>query len=216
MKVAVIADMHGNLNFKVSEAELLLIAGDICPAYHDFLASVDMQADWLNCEFRNWLKEQPVKNVVICPGNHDWIFEKDISKVPDLGKDTHYLIDKSIKILGLKIYGTPWQLPFCSWAFNLREEGLKLCWEDIPEDIDILLCHSPPYKIMDTEGRNYSHIGSKSLSNRIIDIKPKVVAFGHNHNNYGIVKKGGIKYINASLVNESYEMVREPIIIEMD
>lgn len=210
-----IADMHGNLKFEVPEADLLLIAGDICPAHYDYLISVDMQADWLNCEFRNWLKEQPVKNVVICPGNHDWIFEKNINKVPDMGKNIYYLIDKSIKILGLKIYGTPWQLPFCSWAFNLREEELKLCWKDIPDDIDILLCHSPPYGIMDIEGINYSHIGSKSLSNRIIDIKPKLVVFGHNHNNHGIVEKDGIKYINASLVDDEYKIVREPIVIEL-
>jgi len=216
MLISIISDFHGNLNFAVEESNLLLIAGDICPAYRNFLTSIDMQEDWLNCEFRKWLKKQPVKNVVICPGNHDWIFEKDINRVPNLGNNVHCLIDERTELLGLKIYGTPWQLPFCDWAFNLREEGLKLCWEKIPEDTDILLCHGPPYNIMDIEGRDNSHIGSISLSNRIKNIKPKIVAFGHNHNEHGVVEHDGITYVNASLVDESYNMNREPIVLDID
>lgn len=215
MKITILADIHSQLNFKIPKSDICLIAGDICPAYHDFLTSIDMQADWLDCEFRSWLKKQPVKDVVICPGNHDWIFEKDISKVPNFGKNVHYLIDEEIKLLGLKIYGTPWQLPFCEWAFNLREERLKLCWDNIPEDTDILLCHGPPYGIMDVESTDNFHIGSRTLLDRIKNIKPKIVAFGHNHNEHGIFEEDGIKYINASLVDEKYKMTRKPIMVEL-
>lgn len=215
MKITMLADNHSQLNFKIPESDICLIAGDICPAYHDSLTSIDMQAEWLDDKFRKWLKKQPVKNVVICPGNHDWIFEKNIRKVPNLGENVHYLIDEGIELLGLKIYGTPWQLPFCEWAFNLREERLKLCWDKIPSDTDILLCHGPPYGIMDVENRYNSHIGSKTLLDRIINIKPKIVVYGHNHSEQGVVEEDGIKYINASLVDESYKMVREPIIIEV-
>ncbi len=214
MKTIAISDAHSNLNFSVPEADLLLIAGDMEPAFHNPFLSINLQSDWLNVDFRYWLVEQPVKECIYLAGNHSWIFEKAKDRVPKMNKNFHYLQDESIEIFGLKIYGTPYQLPFNKWAFNLTEEELSRKWEQIPDNIDILLCHSPPYGIMDKTSDN-KNIGSKSLLKRIEKIKPKYIVYGHNHAEYGIIEKNGIKYINCSLLNEKYKMVREPIELEI-
>ena len=218
MKICCIADSHGNLSFKVPEADLLLIAGDLCPAYHSSYQSINMQVNWLNIEFRNWLADQPIKECVAVAGNHDWIWEVAKDQVPKMNANFHYIEDESIEILSKKIYGTPVQPFFYDWAFNKEEESLQKYWDNIPEGLDILLLHCPPYGILDeTHHPNYpsEHIGSKSLLEKIKKVKPKLVVFGHNHSEHGIIEKDDIMYINASLVNEQYKMTKNPIIVEL-
>ncbi len=215
MKICCIADMHGNLGFEVPEADLLLIAGDLCPAYHDAATSISMQEDWLNQHFRYWLLEQPVKECICVAGNHDWIWEKAISRVPKMNTNFHYIEDESIEILGKKIYGSPVQLPFMDWAFNREPAHIKRYWKNIPKGLDILLLHSPPHGIMDEIGENNERMGCKNLANRIKNTKPKLVVFGHNHNKHGIVVEDSITYINASVLDERYNRSKEPIVIEI-
>ena len=220
MNITAISDMHGQLNFKVPKSDILLIAGDLCPASHNSYISIGMQRDWLDCKFRNWMNEQPVDDIIAVSGNHDWIFEIAKDEVPFFGEEGKfkYIEDELIIYKDLKIYGTPVQLPFNNWAFNREEKSLQGYWDNIPEGLDILLLHSPPYGIMDKTGHStYSskRIGSKSLKKRIDEVRPKYVIFGHNHNGYGIEEIDGITYINASLLNEQYEMVNEPIVFEI-
>jgi len=214
MKIVCISDIHSNLNFSVPEADLLLIAGDLCPACHDKNSSIKQQIDFLNSHFRFWLLEQPIKECVVVAGNHDWIWETAKDRVPEMNENFHYLEDSSIEIMGLKIYGTPVQLPFCDWAFNREEKQIVKYWENIPEGLDILLLHSPPYGIMDMT-MDKVRIGSKSLKERIEKVRPKYVVFGHNHNGYGTVVKDDITYINASLLDERYYMSRRPRVLEI-
>jgi Icc-related predicted phosphoesterase len=217
-RIVAISDIHSNLKFEVPEADLLLIAGDLCPADHAPHTSIDMQVFWLKGKFKRWLYKQPIKECVSISGNHDWIWEKCSSLVPDLGEKFHYLQDSEITLFGKKIYGTPWQPPFNDWAFNKEVDRLKLHWDNIPEDVDILLTHCPPYGILDeTQHPNYpkEHIGDKNLLDRIKEVKPKLSIYGHNHNKNGIVEQNGITFVNCSMVDESYKLTREPIVLEI-
>jgi hypothetical protein len=63
--------------------------------------------------------------------------------------DIIYLEDSSVTIDGVKIYGSPHQPPFHDWAFNRTEPERIEIYKQIPEDIDILLTHGPPYQILD-------------------------------------------------------------------
>lgn len=214
--------MHNNLRFTVPEADLLLIAGDICPALRSGYLSIDMQQNFLNTDFRDWYNKQPVDHIISVAGNHDWIYEIAKNRVPRCGigsdRKFEYIEDELTKYNGLSIYGTPVQPPFLDWAFNREEEQLIKYWDNIPEGLDILLLHCPPYGILDeTHHRDFlsEHIGSKSLKKRIEEVRPKLVVFGHNHGEHGIVEEDGIKYVNASLVNEEYKMMRDPIMVEL-
>ena len=219
MRIVAISDMHGNLKFDVPEADLLLIAGDICPATHDASESSYMQKDWIYNKFNPWLAGQPIKQCVMVVGNHDWMWEHlPRHLLPWLAFNCCHIEDEMAIMTSLndplKIYGTPVSLPFCDWAFNREEAQIQKYWDNIPEGLDILLLHSPPYGILDKTNHS-EHIGSKSLLKRIKEVRPKLVVFGHNHNEHGVVEMDGIKYVNASLVDESYKMTREPIVVEL-
>ena len=212
-KIIAISDMHGKINgLTVPKCDLLLIAGDV----GRFGKRIYEDSNWLAKHFSQWLRQQPAKHIVMTPGNHDVIFDYALKTVPKL--DCHVLIDELVEIEGLKIYGSPWSLEFCNWGFNLSEEKLKLVWDKIPEDIDILLVHSPPFGIMDmTQNPRYGYkrIGSPSLVKKIKEIRPKYVVFGHNHGQPGVVEEDGIVFINATLLNDYYERVNPPIVIEV-
>jgi Icc-related predicted phosphoesterase len=243
MKICCISDIHSNLKFDVPECDLLLIAGDICPATRvspdasieralDLEYNINLQAAWLEDKFKKWLYDQPIEYAIFTPGNHDWIWEFGKERVPtswfpgntiDREMVANARIESAEDYLvfykGLKIYGTPVQLPFCDWAFNRPEKQIQGYWGAIPEGLDILLLHSPPYGILDrTNHPSYpsEHIGSKSLLKRIKEVKPKLVVFGHNHGSHGEYEEDGIKYVNASLVDERYKMTRKPIMVEME
>ena len=221
MKIVCISDCHGNFNFEVPECDLLLIAGDVCPAYHDPLPSLELQKNWLKNEFNGWLGFQPAKHKVMIAGNHDWLFQISPEEVPEL--NCHYLEDSSIEIEELKIWGSPWQLEFNNWAFNLTEKELKKKWNLIPDDIDILLVHSPPYGILDElfePGNKFiENIGSPSLRKKIFEIIPKLVVFGHIHERGGyteyVESPWPVKFVNACLLNDDYKICREPFLINL-
>ena len=218
IKIVCISDCHGNLSFEVPEADLLLVAGDMEPARHEATMSINMQSVWLANNFSSWLAEQPIKECVYIAGNHSWIWEYFPSLVPDMSENFHYLGDSGINLFGKKIYGTPWQPPFNNWAFNKETDKLKMHWDNIPEDVDILVTHCPPFGILDeTQHPNYSkkRIGDKNLFKRIKEVKPFVSVFGHNHGQNGLIELDGIKFINCSMVDEEYNLTREPICIEI-
>jgi Icc-related predicted phosphoesterase len=207
------SDIHGNIkDIEIPECDILLIAGDI--GRHG--RQIYKDANWLGYDFNPWLEKQPAKHIVMTPGNHDIIFQDALKLVPKLS--CNVLIDELVEIEGLKIYGSPWQTRFYDWGFNLTEDKLKLVWDKIPADIDILLVHSPPFGIMDmTQHPGYpcKRIGSRSLAERIKVIRPKYVVFGHNHGEPGVIERDGITYINATLVDDSYIVKNPPIMIEV-
>ena len=51
---------------------------------------------------------------------------------------------------GIKIWGSPYTPEFNNWAFPLKtEEAKQELWQQIPNDIDILMTHGPPKGILD-------------------------------------------------------------------
>jgi Icc-related predicted phosphoesterase len=208
MKIIALSDLHGQLPEIPKDTELLLIGGDICPtASH----SKQFQKNWLDMTFRKWLDK------IECPivatwGNHDFIGE-----YPDLVPKLkwHLLVDESVELLGLKIYGSPWQLRFFDWAFNLDESDLAKKWALIPEDTDVIVLHSPVYGYGDDCPRkdgSIEHVGSPSLLEIINNIKPKLVVFGHIHNGRGMwTNEHGTIIANVSMVNNRYEMIYSPM-----
>jgi Icc-related predicted phosphoesterase len=227
MKICAIADMHGNLP-EIPECDLLLIAGDICPHFctrYGHVGDIDDvwgQADWLRHEFGAWLDKVPAKEVVAVFGNHDWVAEKRPQLIPKLR--WHLLQDSTVSVLGLKIFGSPFQPYFHHWAFNAPpgeegEEFLAAKWHNIPNDTDIIIVHGPPsgYGDIAPDGRP---TGSPSLTERIKVVRPKLSVHGHIHCGRGVWRltyadnTEGI-ITNASILNEAYQMVFEPMKFEI-
>lgn len=209
MRIYCVSDLHGNLP-EIPECDLLLIAGDIVPTTAH---KPEASASWLRQEFRRWLEGLPAQDILGIAGNHDWIFQLRPDLVPSL--PWIYLQDSGIEIDGLKIWGTPWQPVFFDWAFNLPESELKLRWKMIPDDIDILITHGPPYGIGDFSTYGNMHAGSPSLLARIGELQPKLSVFGHIHSGYGQYNINETIAVNASLVNEKYEPVNPVRVITL-
>ena len=115
------------------------------------------------------------------------------------------------------MYGSPWQPEFCNWAFNLPHNGKELesHWQAIPNDVDVLITHGPPFGVLD---RNSSGMpcGCELLAKEIEErIKPQLHIFGHLHEGYGIACRGKTLYINASTCTLNYRPTNPPIVIHV-
>ena len=204
MKVVTVSDLHGILP-KIPEADLLIIAGDICPVYdHTFF----WQNKWLITVFKPWLLANPVKSTVGVWGNHDLIAEKHTP--PNL--PWHVLTDEMVKLFGLRIYGLPWQRRFYDWAFNLDEPELSQKYEAIPE-CDIIVSHGPAYGYGDKTPRELT--GCQTFTRRIDELQPQLVVTGHIHCDPGVWKRGETTIVNATLVDEQYREANPPRVFDI-
>lgn len=219
-KIVAISDLHGQLP-EIPECNLLLIAGDLCPVYDH---SVLFQERWLKDNFYPWLRSLQrtgiVEYIVYVAGNHDFIFEREPFRLAPLTgiEKIYYLEESSVTVDGLKIYGLPDQLPFGEWAFNTSEADLKDKYSRIPQDVDVLISHGPPYgfgdRSLDWHGtKKLVNNGSLSLRERIDDLqpRPRLVVYGHIHEGYGRYQLGDSILLNASLMNEHYKLVNAPL-----
>ena len=84
----------------------------------------------------------------------------------------------------------------------------------IPEDTDVLITHGPPHMIGD-ECPDGFRAGCEDLLERVKVVKPKVHVFGHIHGGHGVYNVDGTKFINASVLDESYNRTQDPITIEL-
>lgn len=218
MKIACIADNHGFLNVKVPECDLMIIAGDICPVSDH---SVMFQKLWIEDNFINWARKQPVKNVVWVAGNHDFICQTDkrydyhhILDDRDNSVTIHYVNCATVKIDDLNIWGSPWSNEFGPWAFMTNELQLERIYEDIPENIDVIISHGPPKGLCDfTEDE--IHAGSSALRRTLSRVKPRLCVTGHIHEGYGVARFGDTKIINASIMTAEYQPTNKPIMVEI-
>lgn len=224
MKITFISDTHtrqGQIPYSdLPGGDLLIHAGDIMNSGYNKNDIFD---------FLHWYDSIPgYDKKVFIAGNHDRMFENDPEEVKEILKqypNIIYLQDESYEIYDLetdksiKLYGSPWQPEFYSWAFNLQRNSLQLSgkWEAIPDDTDILITHGPAWGSVDTvAGRPWDNLGCELLAERIQRFRPKIHVCGHIHSGYGVETIDGIHYINASVLDERYEYTQKPWNIEWD
>lgn len=126
-----------------------------------------------------------------------------------------YLEDSGIELYGLKFWGSPWQPEFCRWAFNLkRGQEILDKWNLIPDDIDILITHTPPIGFNDLCCSKVRAGDVELLMTVQKRVKPKYHIYGHVHEAYGLSSDGKIIFINASTCNIEYLPVNPPIVFD--
>jgi Icc-related predicted phosphoesterase len=207
MKIGLISDTHTqHKNIRgVEDVDLLIHAGDI--------GSRGTQAE--TEDFIAWFNQLDIRYKVFIAGNHDFYMEKTSSSLirSHLNNNTFYLNDDGVVIEGIRIWGSPIQPWFFDWAFNRqRGEEIKVHWDLIPTDTDILITHGPPYGILD-KTKHGEHVGCEELLKSVDQIQPKIHVFGHIHEGYGIQKNSFTSFINASVLDVNYRLVNAPITI---
>ncbi len=87
--------------------------------------------------------------------------------------------------------------------------------ELIPEDMDVLITHCPPFRIGDLTARG-DQAGCQDLLEVVEMTKPAVHIFGHIHEGYGVSSSGETAFINASSYNHNYQTINLPLIFEIN
>ena len=218
MKILTISDTHTKHKKIPKEwllpADVIIHGGDV--SSQGFIHEAE--------SFLKWFDSLDYEHKIFIAGNHDFCFEKtnnNHDKIMSLLKTypkITYLNDSGCEIEGVKFYGSPWQPEFYDWAFNLtRGPIIQEKWDLIPLDTDVLITHGPPYGIGDlVPYRGGEFVGCRDLLDTIsTKLKIKLHVCGHIHYSYGIVHKNGIDFINASTLNESYDVANKPILIEI-
>lgn len=219
-----ISDLHGFFPSDLPGGDLLIVAGD--------LTGRDTFTE--HGDFKLWLYSQDYKKKIVIAGNHDnhfvglpadkYIFSSYNSDTKEQKTYAEYLCDSGTEFEGLKIWGTPWTKtfermnPHCKAFTCETEEELEEKWAKIPIDIDILITHSPPYKVLDqVYGDSKINKGSTSLGYALNRIQPKLLVFGHIHESGGktikipMNSKDELICVNCSHVNERYQPVNKPV-----
>lgn len=219
IKVAAISDTHGlHRQLEIEPCDILLHAGDV--------SSLGQKYEMM--DFFDWLEEQPAVEKCWIAGNHDvtlqekpaWLRRALLAR----SKNIHYLEDSGVEIMGIKIWGTPWQPEFFNWAFNLpRGPELAKKYALMPEDTDILISHGPPYGIEDSvpekfrqPGQTDLHVGCKDLLHHIQKGHKRLCynIFGHIHidgrKEIEPVEEGAVDCINAAVVDNRYDVIVKP------
>lgn len=237
MRVTCISDLHGYLP-ELPGGDLLIVAGD--------LTASDKGYQYLN--FLLWLAKQEYTKKIVVAGNHDGLIhggrwkictpleytnDERISYLQDSGTEIEYetsshplsrdTIDKKIKI-----WGMPWTPPFMDWHFMAEPELMQEKVNLIPDDVDILITHGPPFGILDEcpsafgGGKIRSH-GCPLLRAKLEQSKSMLHVFGHIHEAAGqtIFKRPGhgsenhTLCINAAIMDGKYRPRNKPITVEL-
>lgn len=220
MIIDCVSDLHGYLP-ELPGGDLLIVAGD--------LTGRDTKAEYVR--FTEWYLDQKYRKKVLIAGNHDNCIQSGDYYFNHewLG----YLCDSGTEFEGLKIWGSPWTSqfpginPHCCAFTEPFMTSLKHHWDKIPNDIDILVTHSPPFGVMDQVKTEYcASVGDKHLleasENRV---RPRLHVFGHIHENGGkkiVYKRPGFGeenntiFVNASIVDERYRNVNKPVRIILE
>jgi Icc-related predicted phosphoesterase len=208
MKIISISDTHGQHHgLRLPEGDVIIHAGDISPKGQ--LAQITA--------FVHWFSQLPFTHKIFIGGNHDFLLEEDRSLFDSLFASSGciYLNDSGVEIEGLKIWGSPITPWFHNWAFNRhRGEPIRQHWNLIPADTDILVTHGPPFGILDRTVMD-QNVGCADLLQTVQQVKPRYHIFGHIHEGYGQMEGEGTTFINASVMDERYRRVNEPVVWEM-
>lgn len=213
LKIIAISDTHNkHKEITIPECDILIHAGDA--------TGMGRASEIRN--FAKWFNKQPAKYKIFVPGNHELKFEKELpaSKLwfSEECPDGILLINQSIEIEGIKIYGSPITPFFYNWAWNEYKEGLEKAWKAIPDDTNLLITHGQAYGINDiVDNQPGVHLGCQHLMDRIQELKNlKIYIGGHLHSGKKYTYFNGVQFYNASICGERYTVDYAPTEITID
>lgn len=204
-----ISDTHTYEDFEVPDGDILIHSGDI--SFRGTFAEMNRAMIWLG--------KFPHKYKIFVAGNHDWLAEQDPSLMKALAEENGviYLDDSGVEVMGLRVWGSPVQPEFCSWAFNRkRGEEIARHWAKIPNDTQVLITHGPPMGILD-KLENGMLVGCEELRKRVDQLEDlRLHCFGHIHCGAGkYVAYSGKIFVNAAICTEEYKPIQQPHMITL-
>ena len=208
MRIVCISDTHGY------EPDLPL--GDLLVHCGDWSGHGGKSESIRFVQWMNRVKANYKYGVVVVPGNHERYVDNFLPDALELFDvpNVKLLVNETVIIDGIKIFGTPYTPTFFNWAFMGNESFLNSKFQAMQTGTDLVISHGPPYKILDWVERD-ENVGSYALAEAIDRVKPRVVVFGHIHAQYGVLEQRGVKYYNVAQVDEDYKIANLPVVIEI-
>lgn len=180
MNILHLSDTHGAHRSlgRLPEADVIVHSGDI--------AMNGSSSEAL--DFMRWFSALPYAHKIFVAGNHDACLYGAF--IDGLDSNCHYLCNSSVEIEGVTFYGVPMFMEDCSSGRQ------KEFYEMIPDGVDVLITHAPPYGILDQDGS--IHYGSYELLSRVTAVRSRIHLFGHIHKANGLKERGETVFSNAA------------------
>ncbi len=209
-RLVCLSDTHLQHDFHVPDGDILVHAGDATFVGDEGEIST----------FVAWFSALPHRHKIFVAGNHDRGFEHEPLRYRQMVEDRGviYLQDSAAVVEGLRFYGSPWQPAFSNWAFNLERGSKELAakWAGIPDDVEVLVTHDPPWGILDRALDSGQAVGCAALRSRVEELPElKLHVFGHVHGGYGRLASNGTEYVNASVCDYRYRAVNAPHVTDL-
>lgn len=205
MKIICISDTHNKHKFiDIPPGDIIVHSGDLTEA--------GTKAETQN--FLKWFSQLPHQHKILIAGNHDFYLEKKRDSLDSIiPENIYYLENSGISINNVNFWGSPYQPGNGGWAFNSHPgKEMQEHWKKIPANTDFLITHTPPFGFLD-ELDDKMHIGCEKLAQQVQQLKLPYHIFGHNHNDYGIVRTKETVFINASSLDNRYRPINAPLVI---
>jgi Icc-related predicted phosphoesterase len=207
MVLVLFGDTHElHREVEVPAGDILICVGDFTMFSKNLLAIED---------FNEWLGGLPHRHKIVVPGNHEFFLESNPER-RSLLDNANVLIDESIEIEGLNIYGSP-MTPLYGAAFGKSSaKDRERQWSQVPKNTHVLITHGPPFGILDLSPDQAERMGDPELRKRVRELPSlKLHAFGHVHGAHGSVEQEGITFANVALMGHLGDLVQAPTVLRM-
>lgn len=152
-------------------------------------------------DFLDWFSNLDIPTKIFSSGNHDTAVSRGLitrKDFEDLG--IIFLYRETVIVHGLKVWGIPYSpvvegVYESDWAFMKEPEVIqKKVWDFMPENIDILITHTPPKGILDLatdhKVKHFLLRGDATLRDKVAQTQPILHCFGHVHNYLSVLNTG--------------------------
>jgi len=212
LRLVCISDTHGeHERVALPPGDVLVHAGDV--------TAHGSELDWLR--FLDWFGSRDFAHRLFVAGNHDRFPEARPERARRLALEAGvtWLDDEGCRVEGVVFWGSPITPRFHDWSF-MRDPGpdIERHWAMIPEGTDVLVTHGPPAGILDEVERadgSRERTGCPSLLERIATVRPALHLFGHIHEGYGRLDRGGVSHVNVSTMDSGYRIANAPVALEL-
>ena len=209
-RLVCLSDTHGlHRQADVPDGDFLLHAGDFMRSGLDPEEIED---------FDDWLAGLPHSHKLVIAGNHDLLFERDPREARRRLRHAVYLENAAADVAGLRFWGSPVTPVIPEMAFSAgRLRDRRAYWSKLPEKVDVLLTHGPPFGTLDQQHILGDHLGCRELTRAVLRAQPRLHVFGHVHGGWG--QQGsdgetGTHFVNCALLADGRGF-RQATVVEL-
>lgn len=168
-----------------------------------------------------WFGAFPHPYKLLVAGNHDYCLDEagrlsfgplDIEAAEArarLKTVCSYLENERIEILGIRFFGSPYNIGHGAFAFPQGHKKLEKFWDSAPTDIDILVTHGPSTgpRAISGAGKDGGDEFVRLFAQRAKTSGLVAHVSGHIHEAYGVSTAEDICFINAALAYKAAPVV---------